>query len=45
MLGGIVNVHIELDEQFTFNRFFGAFVFAGIGESWQPLLTMTNRNQ
>ncbi len=32
MLGGILNFgHIRLDEQFTFNRFFGAFVFAGIG--------------
>ena len=32
MLGGVANVgHIRLDEEFTFNRFFGAFVFAGIG--------------
>ena len=32
MLSGIANVgQIELDEDFTFNRFFGAFVFAGIG--------------
>lgn len=32
LLGGILNVgHISLDEDFTFNRFFGAFVFAGIG--------------
>ena len=32
MLGGILNFgHIRLDEQLTFNRFFGAFVFAGIG--------------
>ena len=32
MLAGILNFgHIRLDEQFTFNRFFGAFVFAGIG--------------
>ena len=29
---GIVNFgHIELDEDFTFHRFFGAFVFAGAG--------------
>ncbi len=32
MVGGILNFgHIELDEEFTFNRFFGAFVFAGAG--------------
>ena len=32
MLGGILNFgHISLDHEFTFNRFFGAFVFAGIG--------------
>jgi hypothetical protein len=32
MLGGIVNFgHIELDDEFTFHRFFGAFVFAGAG--------------
>lgn len=32
MLAGVANFgQIELDEDFTFNRFFGAFVFAGIG--------------
>ena len=32
MLGGILNFgHISLDEEFTFHRFFGAFVFAGAG--------------
>ena len=32
LLGGIFNFgQISLDEDFTFNRFFGAFVFAGIG--------------
>ena len=32
MASGLVNFgHIDLDEDFTFNRFFGAFVFAGIG--------------
>lgn len=32
MLGSITNFgHIRLDEDFTFHRFFGAFVFAGIG--------------
>lgn len=32
MAKGITNVgHIRLDEEFTFHRFFGAFVFAGIG--------------
>lgn len=32
MLGGIVNFgYMEFDEEFTFHRFFGAFVFAGVG--------------
>jgi len=32
MLGGILNFgHISLDDEFTFHRFFGAFVFAGAG--------------
>ncbi|HIG39311.1 MAG: Nramp family divalent metal transporter [bacterium] len=32
MLSGMLNVGtIHLDEEFTFHRFFGAFVFAGIG--------------
>jgi hypothetical protein len=32
MFAGIANFgHIQLDEDFTFSRFFGAFVFAGIG--------------
>lgn len=32
MLKGLLNVgHIRLDEEFTFHRFFGAFVFAGAG--------------
>lgn len=32
MIGGIFNFgHIELDDEFTFHRFFGAFVFAGVG--------------
>jgi hypothetical protein len=32
MAKGITNVgHIRLDDDFTFHRFFGAFVFAGIG--------------
>ena len=32
MLSSIQNFgHIKLDEDFTFNRFFGAFVFAGVG--------------
>ena len=32
MIGGIFNfAHIELDDEFTFHRFFGAFVFAGAG--------------
>jgi len=32
MLAGLANFgHIRLDEEFTFHRFFGAFVFAGIG--------------
>ena len=32
MIGGILNFgQIRLDEEFTFHRFFGAFVFAGAG--------------
>ena len=32
MIKGVLNVgHITLDEEFTFHRFFGAFVFAGAG--------------
>ena len=32
MLSSVFNFgHIRLDDEFTFNRFFGAFVFAGIG--------------
>ena len=32
MLSGLLNFgHIRLDEEFTFHRFFGAFVFAGAG--------------
>ena len=32
MIQGLGNIgHIELDDEFTFHRFFGAFVFAGAG--------------
>ncbi len=32
MIKGVANIgHISLDEEFTFHRFFGAFVFAGAG--------------